>query len=132
MNRSKHTGYTLGELMVAVGIIGTLAAIAVPSYHGYISLANNATARENAEQLAIFLDNYFYENGTFLAGTYDPGGDVTTLPDNLGWRPDGDNDLFKYVIAACGGGGINECYDITVTMLSDPTIQATVTKDPVP
>ena len=99
MNISKHSGYTLVELMVTVGIIGTLAAIAVPSYNGYIELANNATARENAEQLAMFLDNYFYENGSFIAGTYDPGGDVTTLPNNLGWRPDGDNDLFKYNIS---------------------------------
>ena len=132
MNRFKHSGYTLVELMVTVGIIGTLAAIAVPSYNGYIELANNATAAENAEQLAMFLDNYFYENGAYIAGTYDPGGDVTTLPNALGWRPDGDNDLFKYNIAACGTGTINECYTITVTYLPEPTIQQSVTKDPVP
>ncbi len=43
MNISKHSGYTLVELMVTIGIIGTLAAIAVPSYNGYIELANNAS-----------------------------------------------------------------------------------------
>jgi type IV pilus assembly protein PilE len=132
MNRSRHSGYTLVELMVTVGIIGTLAAIAVPTYNGYISLAENAAARENAEQLAIFLDNYFYENGTYIAGTYNPGGDTTTLPNALGWRPDGDNDQFNYNISACGSGGINECYTITVTSLNDSSISQSVTKEPAP
>ena len=132
MNRSKHSGYTLVELMVAVGIIGVLAAIAVPAYEGYIELGERTATQENAEQLALFLDNYFYENGSYIAGTYDPGGDTTTLPNALGWRPDGDNDAFRYNIAACGGGAINECYTITVTYLADTSIQQTITKLPAP
>ena len=130
MNRSKHSGYTLVELMVTVGIVGVLVAVAIPAYHGYIDLSKRAVAQENAEQLAIFLDNYYYENGTYIAGTYEPGVDVITLPNALSWRPDGDKDQFKYNIAACGTGAINECYTITVTYLMDPAIQETVTKLP--
>lgn len=132
MNRSKHSGYTLVELMVTVGIIGVLAAIAMPAYEGYIELGERSATQENAEQLALFLDNYFYENGVYIAGTYDPSGDTTTLPNALGWRPDGDNDAFRYNIAACGAGTINECYTITVTYLMDPTIQQSITKLPPP
>jgi len=128
MNRSKHSGYTLVELMVTVGIIGVLAAIAMPAYHGYIEISERSATQENVEQLALFLDNYFYENGTYMAGTYDPTGDTATLPNALGWRPDGDNNAFKYNIAACGGGAINECYTITATYLADTSIQQSFTR----
>ena len=125
-------GYTLVELMITAAVIAMLAAIAIPSYNGYIDTSKHAAALTNAEILQPFVDNYFYENGTYLAGTYDPGGDVTTLPNALGWRPDGDKDQFKYDIAACGGGAINECYTITVTYLADTSIKESITKLPVP
>ena len=132
MNRTKHSGYTLVELMVTVGIVGVLAAVAMPAYEGYIELGERSATQENAEQLALFLDNYFYENGTYIAGVYDPGADTTTLPNALGWRPDGDNDAFRYTIAACGAGTINECYTITVTYKADASVAQTITKLPPP
>ena len=83
MNRSRNAGYTLVELIITVGIIGLLAGIAIPSYNGYLEVSKRGAAVQNAEQLAIFLDNYFYENGTYIAGNYVPGGDTTTLPNAL-------------------------------------------------
>jgi type IV pilus assembly protein PilE len=125
-------GYTLVELMITAAVIAMLAAIAIPSYNGYIDTSKHAAALTNAELLQPFVDNYYYENGTYLAGTYDPGGDVLTLPNNYGWRPDGDNDQFRYNVAACGSGTINECYTITVTYLADLSIVESVTKLPAP
>lgn len=125
-------GYTLVELMITAAVIAMLAAIAIPTYNGYIDTSKHAAALTNAEILQPFVDNYYYENGTYLVGTYEPGGDVTTLPDALGWRPDGDKDQFKYDIAACGGGSIDECYTITVTYLADTSITESITKLPAP
>lgn len=125
-------GYSLTELIITVGLIGILAGIAIPAYTGYMKVSKHGTTMQNAEQLALFLDNYFYENGTYIAGTYMPGGDVITLPNALGWRPDGDKDAFSYNIAPCAGGNINECYTITVTYLSDVAIKETITKLPPP
>jgi prepilin-type N-terminal cleavage/methylation domain-containing protein len=125
-------GYTLTELIITVGLIGILSGIAIPAYKGYMKVSKHGTTMQNAEQLALFLDNYFYENGTYIAGTYMPGGDVITLPNALGWRPDGDKDSFSYNIAPCGGGNINECYTITVTYLLDTAIKETITKLPPP
>lgn len=125
-------GYTLTELIITVGLIGILSGIAIPAYNGYMKVSKHGTTMQNAEQLALFLDNYFYENGTYIAGTYMPGGDVITLPNALGWRPDGDKDSFSYNIAPCGGGNINECYTITVTYLLDVAIKETITKLPPP
>ena len=126
------SGYTLVELMITAAVIAMLAAIAIPAYNGYIDTSKHAAAMTNGELLASFVDNYYYENGTYLAGTYDPGGDTVTLPNAYGWRPDGDKNQYRYNVAACGGGTINDCYTITVTYLQDPTIQETITKLPPP
>ena len=125
-------GYTLVELMITAAIMAMLAAIAIPSNNGYMNTSKHAAALTNAEIMQPFVDNYYYENGTYLAGTYDPSGDTTTLPNAYGWRPDGDKDQYRYNVAACSGGSINECYTITVTNLQDPAIQESVTKLPAP
>ena len=43
----KKNGFSLVELMVAVGIVGILAAIAIPSYSAYVKRANRI--RRNTE-----------------------------------------------------------------------------------
>lgn len=40
----KRSGFTLVELMIAVAIVGTLAAIAIPSYSAYTRRANRTDA----------------------------------------------------------------------------------------
>jgi len=126
------SGYTLVELMITAATIAMLAAIAIPAYNGYIDTGKHGAAATNARLLATFVDNYFYENGTYLAGTYDPGGDTVTLPNAYGWRPDGDKNQYRYTVAACGAGTINECYTITVVNLQDLGVAETITKLPAP
>ena len=129
MNKIHYSqGWTLVELMIVVAIVGILASIAIPSYNGYIEASQHSTAKQNAVGLAGFEDTYFYENDTYLAGTYIPGS-TDTLTAALEWKPSGDNDNFKYVVAAgtCANG-ITECYTITVTLISDTSITQTVTR----
>lgn len=118
MQTTRHSsGFTLVELMIAVGVIGVLTAIAIPAYIGYIDTTKMQAVKHNAVTLAGFEDTYFYENDTYLAGTYDPSGDVTTLPNNLGWRPDGDKNQFIYKVEACSTGTIAQCYKVTATFI---------------
>lgn len=127
--KPRQTGFTLVELMVAVGVVGVLAAIAIPTYTSYVTSSTIGTAQANAEMLAAFEDTYYYENDTYLAGTYDPPG-TDTLTAALDWKPQGDNDLYAYVVTAGPTGDIATSYSITVTYKADTTLSATVIKEP--
>ena len=125
MNKTSNSqGFTLVELMIAVAIVGILSAIAVPAYNDYISTSQNGVAKQNAMTLAGFEDTYFYENDTYLAGAYIPAG-TDDLTAALEWKPTG-SDTFKYVVAAGACGDITECYTITVSLVTDPTITQSV------
>ncbi|MGE0080926.1 MAG: type IV pilin protein [Thiohalomonadaceae bacterium] len=114
MNTKSGHGFTLIELMIIVAIIGVLIALTLPAYDEYISTARSGAARQNMEMLAIAEENYFYDNNTYLAGTYDPNGD-DDLRGPLGWNPDGDDGQFVYTVSPCAGGTIAVCMTITVT-----------------
>lgn len=122
-------GVTLIELMIALAIVGILAAVAIPSYNSYITTSKMGVALSNAESLAGFVRTYYYEYNTHPVGEYTPGG-TDTLRSTLEWDPQGDKDQFKYVIAACSGMTKKQCVDITATYINDPTISQTVTISP--
>lgn len=58
----KHHGITLVELMVAVAVIGILAAIAYPSYQNYVLRANRAAATACLMEQAQFMERTYTQN----------------------------------------------------------------------
>ena len=112
-------GFTLVELMITIAILSVVAALAIPAYNGYILEARLGAARANMEPLRLALEEYWLEEGSYVAGVWDPKGTKTLETGNLGWSPDGDQGAFTYNVALITNG-----YTITV-------IHAQATSDPV-
>ncbi len=117
MTMHKHSaGFTLIELMIAVAIIAVLAGIAIPAYNDYIREARMGAARMNTEPLRLALEDYWLDNQTFADFNdkeWNPKTSTETLLDDMGWRPDGDDDAFSYKVT----GADAATYTIEVTHL---------------
>jgi type IV pilus assembly protein PilE len=75
-------GFTLIELVIAVAIVGILAAIAYPSYQGYVIRARRADAQGALVSLAAAMEIYFADNNTYVGA--DPGAGTVAHAD---WAP---------------------------------------------
>ncbi len=63
--RAHHPGFTLIEMMVVLAIIGTLALLVGPSVLGNVGDANVTAARSQVEILALALDAYRIDTGSY-------------------------------------------------------------------
>jgi len=103
-HKSHKLGFSLMELMVTIGIIAVLAAIAMPSFMRYLAKAKRAEAYANLYAIYAAEKAYWAENGTYsnvLSGT---GG--------IGWKPEGYSgggaqENFYYTYGFPGSEGTN-------------------------
>jgi type IV pilus assembly protein PilE len=58
----RQRGFTLIELMITVAIIGTLLAIAIPSYRSHIAKGYRAQARSEVLQAQQWMERFYSEN----------------------------------------------------------------------
>jgi len=115
-------GYTLIELMMVVGILAIISAIAIPSYRGYLSSTRDATTRSNIEPLRLAEEDNWLDTGTYVAGDWKADGSSRTLENApLNWAPDGDENRFDYTVTISGANYAV----ITVEYLEDGDVVAT-------
>jgi prepilin-type N-terminal cleavage/methylation domain-containing protein len=117
MNRK---GYTLIELLIVIGIIGILAAIAIPGYIGQQRRAIRTEASTNLENLRLIEEQFFAENGRYTASkgvcAADNPGNIALIQTGadplVRFRP-GNSLSFSYCIEndlALNGGAQSNCF----------------------
>lgn len=126
MTRANQRGVSLIELMVAVGVIGIITAIAMPMYTDYIAAAREAAVRENMNSIRLFQEETRLSNGAYEAGTYDPDDPNASggLTATIGWSPRTTEDEITYVVDQVTAGG----FRVTATHSDGFEVQQSFTR----
>lgn len=66
---NKSHGFTLIEVLIAIAIIGILAAIAIPSYLQYVIKANRVDAQTTLVDIASKIQRYKISHGNLSNGS---------------------------------------------------------------
>lgn len=60
-------GFTLTEMLITVAIVGTLTAVAVPSYRQYVMRASRADATAALLRIAGNQERFYLQNNTYAS-----------------------------------------------------------------
>jgi general secretion pathway protein G len=75
-----QTGVTLLEIMLAVGLLAILTAIAIPAYDGYMNRANNSRAAADIREISLRITKFELDNVSLPASLADIDADELRDP----------------------------------------------------
>lgn len=126
MKRSR--GFTLIELMIVIGIVAILAAIAIPSYTDYVRRGRITEAVSTLAGMRVKMEQYFQDNRSYL-GACVPGTIAPTPGNTIYWTylcPT--LTLNSYLITATGA--VNSTMDGMQYTLNETNTRTTVIAAP--
>ena len=96
----RSRGVTLMDLVIAVAVIGFLAAIAVPLMSGYMSTSRQSVIKNNIRSVSLFQTNFELVHKNYTAGTYDPADPTAAdgLKATIGWEPRTEKNTVTFVV----------------------------------
>ncbi|HVN72033.1 MAG TPA: type IV pilin protein, partial [Desulfomonilia bacterium] len=111
-----NKGYTLTELMIAVAIVGILAAICIPSYTAHVKRVRRADAITALETVALYEEKNFA-----LTNQYDTVANLAVQG-----LTDPDTKYYHIVAAAPAGGTFQQGFIATATPINQQASDVTV------
>lgn len=111
----RMNGFSLIELLVAVVIVGILAAIAMPSYRNYVIRGSRAAAQTELLELASLQEKIYLNSNAYTASVTAAYNGTTAggLGRTSGQTPDG-----KYTLVL---SGVGQTYTLTATPVAGST-----------
>lgn len=76
----EQSGVTLLELMLALGLIGILMAVAIPAYGAYVTRANNSRAAADIREISLRITKFELDNVSLPGSLTDIDADDLTDP----------------------------------------------------
>ena len=70
----RQQGFSLIELMIVVVIVAILAAVAIPTYRGYVVRSHRVDAQRALTELAARQERFLYSNNSYADSVSDLGG----------------------------------------------------------
>ena len=115
-------GFTLIELMIAMGVLVVIAAIAIPAYTGYITSARRGECNNEIAAIKLAEEEFFLANNTYFSGA-----DVATLAANSTglYQPSPEAQGIprppncSYAVVAGSTGNIATSYTVTATGINN-------------
>lgn len=86
-------GFTLIELMIAVAIVGIIAAVAYPAYGKFVQQARRAEAKSELMRLVDLQERWFMENSAY----------TTDIAGDLNYRTTSENGYYNLTASTTAG-----------------------------
>lgn len=118
VSRRQHAGFTLIELMVVVGVIAILAAIAYPSYQDQVRKSRRAQAKADLVEYMQLAERYHTVNNSYvnfkLPADQSPREAGAVAHYDLDIVPDATQSAITIVATARGAQAADKCGDLSL------------------
>jgi type IV pilus assembly protein PilE len=102
-------GFTLLELLIAVAVVGLLAAVAYPSYTAYVRRGKIAAALGELSAVRVRLEQYYQDNRNYGSTATACGVPMPSAPAfqfSCNWGPGGTSQSFLVTATGQASGGM--------------------------
>jgi type IV pilus assembly protein PilE len=110
-NRKNDLGFSLIELLIVVGIIAILGAIAFPSYNRYILKSRRSEAMINLVKFQAAYEEFNAQNNTYPTSNTLPPATVSPIPSTMYYSYTSTTTTASYTITATAIAGTSQVND---------------------